>query len=187
MDTVTCPPDTPLLPEVQNVLDIVAPAGRPMVSIKMDGSIEYGPDYTPDEAALIFWTSMRDQWGLVYPGTSGLTLNGYQAQANDTAGSWARIAKRIPPWLYCALAVAEEAGEVAGKSKKFFRDDVEDDAEPGPERKQAILLEMGDTLWYLAALAGHLGFTLEDVAAANFEKLTGRRSRGTMKGDGDDR
>ncbi len=116
-----------------------------------------------------------------------MTLNEFQRRAEETAGSWERIAKRIPPWLYCAIAVAEEGGEVAGKAKKFFRDDVDDDQEPGAERKHAILLEMGDTLWYLAALASQLGFTLEDVAVANAGKLAGRTARGTMKGEGDAR
>jgi len=31
---------------------------EPMVSLKMDGTIEYGPDYTPDEAARIFWEAL---------------------------------------------------------------------------------------------------------------------------------
>ena len=30
----------------------------PMVSIRTDGTIEYGPNYVPDEAAKIFWEAV---------------------------------------------------------------------------------------------------------------------------------
>lgn len=116
-----------------------------------------------------------------------LGINQYQVESAATAGDWKRIAKRIPPWVYCAIGLAEEAGEVLGKTKKFYRDDVDDDQDPDDARREAILLEMGDTLWYLAALAGHLGFSMEDIVEASTAKLAGRKDRGTMKGDGDDR
>jgi hypothetical protein len=31
---------------------------EPIVSVKMDGTIEYGSNYTPDEAARIFWEAL---------------------------------------------------------------------------------------------------------------------------------
>ena len=30
----------------------------PLVTIHPDGTLEYGPDYTPDEAARVFWDAM---------------------------------------------------------------------------------------------------------------------------------
>jgi len=36
-------------------------------------------------------------------------------------------------------------------------------------------------------IARRCGFTLEDICVANIEKLAGRKQRGTLKGDGDDR
>jgi NTP pyrophosphatase (non-canonical NTP hydrolase) len=36
-------------------------------------------------------------------------------------------------------------------------------------------------------IARRCGFTLEEICVANIENLTGRRQRGTLKGDGDDR
>lgn len=32
---------------------------QPMVSIHPDGTLEYGPDYDPDEAARTFWDALR--------------------------------------------------------------------------------------------------------------------------------
>ena len=49
----------------------------------------------------------------------------------------------------------------------------------------AIKLELGDVLWYVAQLATELGYDLEEVAAANLEKLSSRASRGRISGSGD--
>ncbi len=85
---------------------------------------------------------------------------------------------------YCTLGLAGEAGEIAEKVKKLIRDSG---GIPTPEFRAAILKEIGDPLWYIAALSKELGFTLEEVAQANKEKLFGRRERGTLQGSGDDR
>lgn len=38
--------------------------GQPLVSISLtDGSIEYGPNYEPDEAARVFWAAMQAMFG----------------------------------------------------------------------------------------------------------------------------
>ena len=55
------------------------------------------------------------------------------------------------------------------------------------ERRQGLKKEIGDVLWYVAAMAYELGFTLEEVAESNVEKLTKRNVEGTISGDGDDR
>jgi NTP pyrophosphatase (non-canonical NTP hydrolase) len=55
------------------------------------------------------------------------------------------------------------------------------------ETKNAIAAELGDVLWYCAALAGDLGFTLGEVAEANISKLQSRKDRGTLQGSGDNR
>ena len=58
---------------------------------------------------------------------------------------------------YPALGLAGEAGEVADKVKKIFRDN-QDDA----RFKGEIAKEIGDVLWYCAALADDLGFSSTD-------------------------
>jgi NTP pyrophosphatase (non-canonical NTP hydrolase) len=87
--------------------------------------------------------------------------------------------------LYPALGLAGEAGEVANKVKKFIRDGA--DKESFEVKKVEIAAEIGDVLWYCAALAHDLGFNLSDIASENYSKLSGRSERGTLGGDGDNR
>lgn len=88
------------------------------------------------------------------------------------------------PIVYPTLGLANEAGEVAGKVKKIFRDrhGVITDAD-----REALALELGDVLWYLSELCTRLGITLEDVAERNIAKLADRAARGVIGGDGDTR
>lgn len=103
--------------------------------------------------------------------------------------------------MYTALGLAE-AGEIQNKVKKMFRDDgviefVDTPFRDGdnlvrfktitPERRAAIIKEMGGNLWYLAALAREIGTTLSEVAFHNLDELCGRTERDTLNGDGDDR
>lgn len=53
-----------------------------------------------------------------------------------------------------------------------------------PADKTAMLKELGDVLWYVSALALDYGFTLEEVATANVEKLKARYPEGFVKGGG---
>lgn len=87
--------------------------------------------------------------------------------------------------LYPALGLAGEAGEVANKVKKFIRDGA--DKEAFEVKKIEIAAEIGDVLWYCAALAHDLGYNLSDIASENYAKLSGRSERGTLGGDGDNR
>jgi NTP pyrophosphatase (non-canonical NTP hydrolase) len=52
---------------------------------------------------------------------------------------------------------------------------------------QALRLELGDVLWYVAQLATELELDLADIATANLEKLASRAARDVLGGDGDDR
>lgn len=80
-----------------------------------------------------------------------MLLSDYQASSTATAiypqaGTGSRTAH-----LYCRLGLVNEAGEVAGKVKKMIRDD--DWASTGAindQRREAILAECGDVLWYLS-------------------------------------
>ena len=80
--------------------------------------------------------------------------------------------------------MASEAGEVAGKLKKVFRDDG---GKISPERREQLLSEVGDVLWYVAMVAMELGSSLSAVAEANLDKLLDRDTRGVIGGDGDTR
>lgn len=86
--------------------------------------------------------------------------------------------------IYPTLGLNGEAGEVAEKVKKTIRDNGGDFNE---DSRRAIAMELGDVMWYAATLANDLGYTLEEVAAMNLEKLRSRASRNCLGGNGDNR
>ena len=55
------------------------------------------------------------------------------------------------------------------------------------EERQAMALELGDSLWYVARVAKHLGYSLSDIAKMNVDKLTSRKARNVLHGSGDNR
>lgn len=87
-------------------------------------------------------------------------------------------------YVYPALGLAEEAGEVAGKFAKAVRDDG---CNISSERREAIKKELGDVCWFVAELCTLMGFSMEEVMYHNIEKLTDRKARNAIKGSGDDR
>ena len=78
------------------------------------------------------------------------------------------------------LGLEGEAGEIAGKLKKSFR-------EGGGLDKKGMLKELGDVLFYVAALSNFYGSSLRVVAEMNREKLDSRQDRGVLQGSGDNR
>lgn len=85
---------------------------------------------------------------------------------------------------YVTLGLANEAGEVAGKVKKAWRDA---EGEFDTDRIEAIKGELGDVLWYLARVADELGLSFQEIAEGNLTKLNSRKARGVIGGDGDNR
>jgi len=78
---------------------------------------------------------------------------------------------------YLSLGITSEAGEIAGKVKKYIRDGKLD---PG-----AMAYELGDVAWYLARLADAMGYTFEDILQINYSKLTKRKEENVLQGSGD--
>lgn len=85
---------------------------------------------------------------------------------------------------YPTLGLCGEAGEVAEKIKKILRDK---EGIVSAEAVTAIVKELGDVLWYIAALCTELGVNMEEVAERNIQKLNARHEKGTLHGSGDDR
>jgi len=109
-----------------------------------------------------------------------MELNDYQNLAMKTA-----IFPERDGYAYTALGLAGEAGEIANKVKKFIRDGY--DVEELAEKINDLRDELGDVLWYVAAMAQVLDTTLEQVARNNIHKLAERQVNGTIKGSGDKR
>lgn len=87
-------------------------------------------------------------------------------------------------WTYPALGLAGETGEICEKLKKALRDEG---GHVSPERLSDLSRELGDVLWYVAALCSELGLDLQAVAEENLAKLCARKQSGRIHGDGDRR
>lgn len=86
------------------------------------------------------------------------------------------------PIVYPTLGLVNEAGELAGKVKKIFRDKQ---GEISNDDRDALKYELGDVLWYLAQIATELQLSLDEVAQANLDKLASRLERNQIQGEGD--
>ncbi len=109
-----------------------------------------------------------------------MTFREYQIKAKETA----RFPEKENSFIYAALALNGEAGEVAEKIKKIWRDKGK---VVSLEDKEEIKKEMGDVLWYLSQLAEELGVDFDDVAETNIKKIHSRLERNLIHGAGDNR
>jgi NTP pyrophosphatase (non-canonical NTP hydrolase) len=109
-----------------------------------------------------------------------MDFNEYQGKSRKTA-KYPAIGHAV---IYPALGLVNEAGEVAGKIKKVFRDK---NGEINEETREALKAELGDVLWYIAQVATELNLSLDDIAEYNIAKLYDRLERGKIQGDGDNR
>jgi len=109
-----------------------------------------------------------------------MDLNAYQQGARSTA----RYPNVGANPIYPTLGLCGEAGEVADKVKKVLRDQG---GSFNAEIREALKLELGDVLWYVAQLSSELGFELAEIAEANLNKLASRAARNVIGGSGDHR
>src|SRR5579859_346901 len=90
--------------------------------------------------------------------------------------------------LYPTLGLCGEVGEIAEKIKKLWRDKGMANGKLYPlSDTQELAKELGDVLWYIAALSEELGLSLAGIAIMNLEKLKSRQDRNKLKGSGDNR
>ena len=109
-----------------------------------------------------------------------MNFTDYQTKSRATA-KYPAIGHAV---IYPTLGLVNEAGEVAGKIKKVFRDK---NGEFSPETREALKAELGDVLWYLAQTCTELDISLDEAAESNITKLLDRHARGKIQGDGDNR
>jgi NTP pyrophosphatase (non-canonical NTP hydrolase) len=109
-----------------------------------------------------------------------MTFREYQLKAKETAV----YPDKGLGFIYTALGLSGEAGEVVEKIKKIWRDK---DKRVNDDDRQEITKEIGDVLWYLSQLAEELGINFDEVAQLNLEKTQSRLQRGVLHGSGDNR
>lgn len=124
-----------------------------------------------------------------------MNFNEYQKKAHSTAQYPLNIkleeyredeliGTRALMWVYPALGLAGESGELLNKLKKVIRDhngEIPDKLFP------EIRNELGDLLWYIAELSGTLNCSLDNIAEDNIFKLEMRAKQNKIKGSGDNR
>lgn len=117
-----------------------------------------------------------------------MELNEYQKRAMTTC------TKSSDNFAYMILNLVGEVGEFAGKVAKWIRKDkakitnnlyVPKDITEAEETE--LRREAGDILWQLSGLCYVMGWSLEDVAQENLDKLADRQKRNVIVGNGDNR
>ena len=102
------------------------------------------------------------------------TLNDYQVDAMS-------VRLESADSSYAILGLAGEVGEIYSLAAKAIRDGKKFDYQLNMKK------ELGDVLWFVAAIAMDNGYTLQDIADANINKLFKRKEDGTLQGSGDNR
>ena len=124
-----------------------------------------------------------------------MTLNQYQGRAMSTCMS------SCSNFSYMMLNLVGEVGEFASKvAKEIRKGNIEIGATAMPNKimpymnedewwakDEELMKEAGDILRQLAGLCTTMGWTLEEVAQKNLDKLSSRKKRGVIDGDGDNR
>lgn len=93
---------------------------------------------------------------------------------------------------YMFLNLVGEVGEFSSKVAKFIRKEkagIENDTLMmcgcHTSDLEELKKEAGDILWQLSGLCTVMGWSLEDVAQQNLDKLAARKAVGTIDGNGD--
>lgn len=71
--------------------------------------------------------------------------------------------------VWAVTGLTSEAGEVSGEVEKMLRK-----GETLEDRREKILDELGDVLWYSGAICNALGLSLDEVIEHNIEKINKR-------------
>lgn len=116
-----------------------------------------------------------------------MNFDEYQEEANSLA-IYPRAKNNI---FYPGLGISGEAGEVSDKIKKLMRDgqcNEKDLTYVIPcDKVIEISYELGDVLWYIAAICMELGVDMSTIAELNLQKLNKRKNENKLHGEGDNR
>lgn len=97
--------------------------------------------------------------------------------------------------VYAINGLQAEVGEIADKVAKWVRKGIcridnnhlvfnTSDEEVVNEYQEELAKEVGDCLWFIALCSRQLGYTLEEVAQMNIDKLRDRAQRNVIIGNG---
>lgn len=109
----------------------------------------------------------------------------YNTDLLDNYLEFTRLTAKYPPEQaieYTVLGLVSEAGEVAGKLKKFIRDGTEFE-----DLQKDMAKELGDCLWYIFRCADEFGLEPASLFTGNVQKLQKRVYNDTISGSGDNR
>lgn len=101
--------------------------------------------------------------------SASYSLNSYQVEAERTLVPHRRLTPENLA-IVC-LGLTGEAGEVADLAKKLL-------GHKHPFDRAKFKEELGDVLWYVAAVCSLLDMSLEEVAKGNIDKLHKRYPHG---------
>ena len=93
--------------------------------------------------------------------------NEYQKLCKRSAKKFRNKEKEIMTY---GLGIAGEAGDVSGCIKKTYSH--------GDNQKKGTRENLGDTLWYIAAICNFFDWNLEDIMKENIKKLERRHPKG---------
>ena len=118
----------------------------------------------------------------------GMTLNEYQRKAMLTCMETSNN------FSYMTCNLIGELGEFFGKVGKHLRkeqvaiiDNKLDCENISVEDENELKKEAGDIMWQLFGLIDTLGWSAEEIAQMNLDKLQKRKSDGVIDGNGDNR
>lgn len=97
-----------------------------------------------------------------------------------------KVAKGIRKGYY-EINSGENLKDEEKESHLFIRKDRGYELEEIKADVTLLKKEAGDILWQLAGLCSVMGWSLEDIAQQNLDKLASRQERGKIDGDGDNR
>lgn len=118
-----------------------------------------------------------------------MTLNEYQKQAMTTC------MPSSENFSYMFLNLVGEVGEFASKVAKAIRKGNAEishsklsrigDTDMLATQDEELKKEAGDILWQLSGVCSVMGWSLNEVAQMNLDKLAARKAVGTIDGNGD--
>ena len=121
-----------------------------------------------------------------------ITLNEYQKKAMTTC------MESSNNWSYMFMNLVGEVGELSSKVAKAIRKEqmyIGEGDKPNHlffdifptciEIEEEMMKEAGDILWQLSGICSVMGWSLNDIAQMNLDKLAARKAVGTIDGNGD--